>query len=128
MTFDHWNQDSGNAVSDKVLNTQRASFLATPAEIKYRIWADLKEMAMRYTEDASRRGTAERVAFTQEYIESYTFELGVRADGTTKAQWEQICQAYHGAAAKMADYERNGDKPLTFEIDAITNPITNTTS
>lgn len=120
MTFDHWNETTRDAVSDKVLNTQRKSFQDTPAEIKYRIWADLKEMAMRYTVDASRRGTVDLVSFTQTQIVSYTFELGVRADGTTEAQWEQICQAYHGATAKMADYERNGDKPLTFEIDAFT--------
>ncbi|MBO1360402.1 hypothetical protein J2D73_11450 [Acetobacter sacchari] len=38
---------------------------------------------------------------------------------TSDAQREQVCLAYHGATAKMASYGA-ADKPLTFEIDAIT--------
>lgn len=41
--------------------------------------------------------TADPIQFTRAEIVSYTFELGVRADGTTEAQWEQIYEAYHGA-------------------------------
>ncbi|KXV34839.1 hypothetical protein AD940_05020, partial [Gluconobacter thailandicus] len=119
MTFDHWNRDTGDAVSDKTLNTNRDIYKINPAEIKYRIWADIKEMAMRYSEGVSRQGTATTVNFTQAVIETYTFELGVRAATTTDAQWKQICEAYRGAGAKMASYERNGYKPLDFEIDAI---------
>ena len=61
--------------------------------------------------------------FTQEDIQTYTFELGVRAATTTDAQWKQICEAYRGAGAKMTSYERNGYKPLDFEIDAISDAV-----
>ncbi|MBS1095179.1 endonuclease toxin domain-containing protein [Gluconobacter wancherniae] len=126
-TFDHWNGISGDAVSDKVLNTDRSSFkdatqdnpAGNPANIKYQIWKDMKEMAMKYRGDNSRQGTDIPIRFTQDNISAYTFELGVRADTTTDAQWKQICEAYQGAAAKMATYELNGNKPLDFEIDAI---------
>ncbi|GBR52183.1 hypothetical protein AA106555_0827 [Neokomagataea thailandica NBRC 106555] len=126
MTFDHWNKDTGDAVSDKVLNTGRKSFQEidkdkkySPANIKYQIWKDLKEMSIKYVRGNSRQGSPVTIQFTQSEIESYRFELAVRVDGTTDAQWKQICEAYHGAAAKMASYETNGYKPLTFEIDAI---------
>ncbi|GBR23839.1 hypothetical protein AA0488_0239 [Kozakia baliensis NRIC 0488] len=54
MTFDHWNREGRVAVSDKVVNTNRISLQLHPERIKYRIWADIKEMAMKYTRDASR--------------------------------------------------------------------------
>ncbi|GBQ87398.1 hypothetical protein AA23498_0126 [Acetobacter nitrogenifigens DSM 23921 = NBRC 105050] len=124
--FDHWNEKSGNAVSDKTINTGLDTLRDKPVNIKYRIWADLKKMAMTYDNDASREGTNQVVRFQQADIKSYTFELGVRDDKdaddkpvTTDAQWEQICLAYHGAAAKMVSYGA-ANKPLTFEIDAIT--------
>jgi len=79
----------------------------------------MKEMAMKYRGDNSRQGTDIPIRFTQDNISAYTFELGVRADTTTDAQWKQICEAYQGAAAKMATYELNGNKPLDFKIDAI---------
>ncbi|WP_172493088.1 endonuclease toxin domain-containing protein [Gluconobacter oxydans] len=123
MTFDHWNEGTGDAVSDKALNTNRDMYKTDPANIKYRIWADMKEMAMKYTEGRSRQGTTQPVRFTQEDIQTYTFELGVRTATTTDAQWKQICEAYRGAGAKMASYERNGYKPLDFEIDAISDAV-----
>ncbi|MBS1072843.1 hypothetical protein JK222_14235 [Gluconobacter cerinus] len=119
MTFDHWNEDTRDAVSDKALNTNRDMYTRDPANIKYRIWADMKEMAMKYTVNESRQGTTTPVSFSQDVIETYTFELGVRTATTTDAQWKQICEAYRGAGAKMTSYERNGYKPLDFEIDAI---------
>ena len=67
----------------------------------------------------SRGSSNSYVEFTQADIESYRFELAVRFEGTTDAQWEQICQAYRGAAAIMAAYTPNGAKPLTVEIDEI---------
>ncbi|MBU2654783.1 endonuclease toxin domain-containing protein [Acidomonas methanolica] len=118
-TFDHWNKTGRVAVSDKVVNTGRQTLQADPARIKYRIWADLKEMAMKYDVSESRQGTSNPITFSREDIEFYKYELGVRADTTTDAQWKEICEAYHGAAERMASYETAGDKPLTFEIDAI---------
>lgn len=117
-TFDHWNQKSGDAVSDKTLNTQRPSHQANPATIKWQIWADMKKMTL-YQTGNSRASSNSYVVFTQAEIESYRFELAVRSASTTEAQWEQICQAYRGATAKMAAYTPNGAKPLTFEIDEI---------
>ncbi|MBS1023256.1 endonuclease toxin domain-containing protein [Gluconobacter cerinus] len=35
-TFDHWNQKSGDAVSDKTLNTKRESYQDHPPQIKCR--------------------------------------------------------------------------------------------
>ena len=123
MTFDHWNENTRDAVSDKALNTNRDMYKTNPANIKYRIWADIKEMAMKYTQGSSREGTTKLVSFTQEDIQTYTFELGVRAATTTDAQWKQICEAYRGAGAKMTSYEQNGYKPLDFEIDAISDAV-----
>lgn len=118
-TFDHWNQATRDAVSDKTLNTQRPSYQAKPAEIKWQIWADMKKMTL-YQTGNSRASSNSYVRFTQDEIESHRLELGVRSESTTEAQWEQICQAYRGAAANMAAYTPNGAKPLTFEIDEIT--------
>ncbi|OAG74571.1 hypothetical protein A0J51_00109 [Gluconobacter japonicus] len=117
-TFDHWNKDTFDAVSDKTLNTKRDSYQDHPPEIKWQIWADMKKMTL-YQTGNSRTSSNTYVRFTQDEIKSYRFELAVRSEDTTEAQWEQICQAYRGAAAKMAAYTPNGAKPLTFEIDEI---------
>ncbi|MBF0871895.1 hypothetical protein [Gluconobacter japonicus] len=79
----------------------------------------MKKMTL-YQTGNSRTSSNTYVRFTQDEIKSYRFELAVRSDGTTEAQWEQICQAYRGAAAKMAAYTPSDVKPVTFEIDEIT--------
>ena len=94
-TFDHWNQTSGIAVSDKTLDTNGSSYSSIPSKITNQMVKYGLEMT-RFV--SSNQGYSPSV--TQSIISSYRFQFAVPAT-TNAAQWQAICAGYHDLMQKV---------------------------
>jgi len=117
--FDHWDERSGIATSDKTLNLGADSYRNNPSAVEARVIASIDKMTG-YDEDHSKTGDLE---FNDARINHLALNLAVpwitdpgSMDPQTQAEWRALCRAYHKAPGMVAP----SGKSLSFTINTVT--------
>ncbi|GCD54010.1 endonuclease toxin domain-containing protein [Acetobacter pasteurianus] len=121
-TFDHWDRDNGDAISDKTIDLQLPWYQKNPTAVAARVMASAYKMAG-YNYDQSKIGSNSFVSFRQNQIQMYTLKIGVPyitdpAEMTPELQneWKALCRAYHRANDIIP---KQTGKPISIQIDTV---------
>ncbi|BAU38776.1 hypothetical protein APT_01694 [Acetobacter pasteurianus NBRC 101655] len=121
-TFDHWDRDNADAISDKTIDLQLPWYQKNPTAVAARVMASAYKMA-RYDADQSKNGSNHFVSFNQGDIDKYTLKIGVPyitapAEMTPELQneWKALCRAYHRANDIIP---KETGKTISIQIDTV---------